>query len=909
MISKSTKWLLWTGSITLLVLAAIAATTAFILPAYVESRLIPRLAKGFGLTPEDASVRRIGWWGADMGPIRFNAGDTPAVTISAIQIDYSPWSLLQGRIKGITLGGLGLDLALTDDGISISMAGMRPPPKSATGRSGPQAMDVQTLLPVKLGRFSILQSQLHVHWNHRRFAIPFEIHLQTHQLADGILKGQTHLSVLGNPIILTADLEQPANRAELTIESQGFVLESLYQLGLIPKEINIAGTTDLEGLVRLELNPLSVTGLSLSGVFQDTRLTMPDGSLHNLAGENGELQPIELAVTGDDLSKLQWRCAPFHIRSPVNVAVGTLQGQWSQKEKGWSLEAAITSLAPIQKMFGSADLKNDVAMNWLVTVHQTDADHPIQFDLRGKGKGPWAASMGEHSISGNMPSIKMTGRVQKGALSADGGLVTRDIRVRLPDGKMEAAAFELSAHLAANPLETGLTATVEALGELSKVKATSGSTAMNIPQISLNVAAHTKPDQPWCLDARLKLANAGIQDRPNSVKASNLSIDLPLRWPDAAGAQKGRLSIDAVQWQKHQVGGLKGTLQQHRQGLKLALRHRSKLFPGMNVYIKGAIDASGGLIELEMPPFEPDAEIDLDRFDPSAAGMKAGGRLAASGTLIIGKAGAKGKALIKLNQGRLRQESKNLSLKGMDITLQIDDVIRMKSAPKQKLRVGQLAFGNLEAQNLDVDFQLEEEQTLFIEKAGIEWSKGKIHTSAIRIVPGKEDYDVTLFCDRLNLAMVLEQLGAARADGEGTVNGRIPILWRNGRLSFDNGFLYSTPGQTGAIQLSGTQALLAGLPPGTPQHTQLDIATEALKDYTYKWAKLNVRSENDMLLLKLQFDGKPNRLLPFAYDQSLGQFKRVSGAGQADFKGISIDLNLRSPLNDIINYKSLLKQQ
>jgi hypothetical protein len=560
-------------------------------------------------------------------------------------------------------------------------------------------------------------------------------------------------------------------------------------------------------------------------------------------------------------------------------------------------------------VFGSADLKNDVKMNWLATVRKTDANHPIQFDLQGKCKGPWAASMGEHAVSGFMPSIKMTGRVQKGALSADGSLVTRNIRVQLPDGKMEGAAFKLSGHLTTNPPETGLAATIEALGELSKAKATSGSTAMHIPQIRLNATAHAKPNHPWLLDARLKLVNADIQDRLNSVKASNLSIDLPLRSPDAAGAKKGRLSIDAIQWQEHQMGGLKGTLQQHRKGLKLALRHRSKLFPGMNVYIKGNIDASGGLIDLEMPPFEPDAEIDLGRFDPSAAGVMAGGRLSAKGTLILGKAGAEGKALVKINRGRLNQELKKLSLKGIDMTLQIDDVIRMKSAPKQKLRVDQLAFGNLEAQNLDVDFQLEGENTLFIEKAGIEWSQGKINTSAIRIVPAKEDYDVTLFCDRLNLAMVLEQLGAARADGEGTVNGRIPILWRNGRLSFDNGFLYSTPGQTGAIQLSGTQALLAGLPPGTPQHTQLDIATEALKDYTYKWAKLNVRSENDILLLKLQFDGKPNRLLPFAYDQSLGQFKRVSGAGQADFKGISIDLNLRSPLNDIINYKALLKQQ
>jgi hypothetical protein len=87
----------------------------------------------------------------------------------------------------------------------------------------------------------------------------------------------------------------------------------------------------------------------------------------------------------------------------------------------------------------------------------------------------------------------------------------------------------------------------------------------------------------------------------------------------------------------------------------------------------------------------------------------------------------------------------------------------------------------------------------------------------------------------------------------------------------------------------------------------LDIATEALKDYTYQWAKLSVQTEDNTLLLKLQFDGKPNRLLPFAYDGKSGQFKRVAGQGLADFKGLSIDLNLRSPLNDILNYKALLK--
>jgi hypothetical protein len=273
--------------------------------------------------------------------------------------------------------------------------------------------------------------------------------------------------------------------------------------------------------------------------------------------------------------------------------------------------------------------------------------------------------------------------------------------------------------------------------------------------------------------------------------------------------------------------------------------------------------------------------------------------------LKLGPGGISGTAHLSVDDGVIRGEAQELALEGIHVNVQMDDLTGLNSAPRQRLKVESIRLGNLAAEKLTVDFQIENAQTIFIEKAALQWCNGTVNTGALRITPSRDDYELTLFCDRLDLAMVLAQLGAAEASGEGAVNGRIPLHWSNGSLTFDKGFLFSTPGKSGTIRLKGGQSLLTALPPGTPQHAQLDIATEALKDYTYKWARLYLESEHQDLLLKLQFDGRPNRLLPFAYDTNLGHFKRVSGEGQADFTGISIDLNFRSPLNEILRYRKI----
>ena len=148
-------------------------------------------------------------------------------------------------------------------------------------------------------------------------------------------------------------------------------------------------------------------------------------------------------------------------------------------------------------------------------------------------------------------------------------------------------------------------------------------------------------------------------------------------------------------------------------------------------------------------------------------------------------------------------------------------------------------------------------------------------------------------------------MGAVTAKGQGTVNGRIPLRFNDGKVSFNDGFLFSTPGDGGTICLTGTEMLTAGVPPDTVQFAQLELAREALKDYNYKWAKLLLTTEGETLLLRMQLDGKPAGPLPFVYKKEFGGFMKVKADSKGSvFQGIGLDVNFRLPLNQILNYSN-----
>ncbi|MCP4673200.1 MAG: carboxylate transporter, partial [Desulfobacula sp.] len=167
---------------------------------------------------------------------------------------------------------------------------------------------------------------------------------------------------------------------------------------------------------------------------------------------------------------------------------------------------------------------------------------------------------------------------------------------------------------------------------------------------------------------------------------------------------------------------------------------------------------------------------------------------------------------------------------------------------------------------------------------------------------------LSLYCDRLELNQLLKQMGAFDAQGSGTLNGRIPVTYSKGNISFDNGFLFSTPGKGGKVIIENSDKIISGIPMDSPQFSQLDLAREALKDFKYKWAKLKLHTREDTLFVNMELDGEPSNVLPFEYSKEFGGFIRVDGSSPGShFQGIKLDINLQLPFNAVLKSGNKLK--
>jgi hypothetical protein len=887
------------------------------LPIYLETRLIPHLSLKAGIDPHEIRVRRIGWRGADLGPMRLGLRGQTVLQVAAAQLDYSLVSLLRGRIDRVVISGVRIEARLNAEGTGI--AGLDDLKSAPTHQAERQAADpnFEKELPISIGRLVIPDGRINAHWGAHSVSVPFKMDLSTAAMEGAATEDHTPLeSITGtmrvgpeaNALHAWGTLNVRTRRMALSFKGQDLDPSALHAFLESTPLNRIMARIDLQADIQGRLEPFELTSLVLESRAEGLELTTPDFALQNTLDDRNRPIPIVARLTMENQGPWQWSVAPFQLNRPAVVHVTRLNGALTLVETGWRSQTQALSIVPAQLLDTSSEpsvaLRQPLAMLWRLTARSADGTS-IEFEIDGSGQGDpkqnrLAIQSGDMVADSAPPSLSVAG-------TYDGRAVQADFESSLADLRLASPGFTVSVpdSLVTGTLGRDQTMRIEATAQLPLVRIVQGTVTARLARTRLDARLTYNDGLQWTLAGEFNLPEGDISDSANDVKVLGLSARLPFIWPLDTQAPAGDLKAGPIWWQAQNMGDIEGHMELLPQGFFAKATHRSKLFPGLNVLFDTRVFNGEALAGVTVPEYVPAAEIDLGRFFKAATGFRANGRIAAQADLIVKGTTVDAQGRIKIDQGTVRHPDSGLALHGIALELRMQDLLSLRSAPAQQLRVASMTFGKINATDLQIDFQLEPSRTLFVEHAGLQWSQGTLQTQAFRLKPELDDVMVTLYCDRLNLAMVLDQLGVAEASGDGTVNGRIPMRWREGQLSFDNGFLYSTPGQTGTIVLQGTDFLLEGLPVGSPQHTQLDIATEALKDYTYQWATLRMETHNADLVLGLQLDGKPNRLLPFAYDPQSGGFVRYKGEGQAEFKGIRIDLNFTTPLNEILDYRSL----
>ncbi|MFK5951796.1 MAG: YdbH domain-containing protein [Desulfobacterium sp.] len=836
-----------------------------------------------GLDSLKVMVRHIGTHGATMGPIRMGNH----MVADGVTVNYSLSSLIQQRPNQINISGMDIRTSLTEDGIAFTdfpflfSSNDAPPPSSPLPHA---ARPMEGLLRHLPSRVNITHSRLGISLNGREISIPFDLSAlipwDKQELSLGF-----HVFPLGQPVHGAVLMNRSGGIKHFELAARGIEYGRFNDL-LHPwfPGVSLQGRGDLiltgegDGSVSLRLSRLSLAG--------PHPVTMRNLVITLVPGDSP-------AVPG----------LPFIF--PLHAL---LNFEWDR------------GAMPALFMSGRFDLTREGA--WQLTLmdqHKKTTEYFFKV-------GDTELSLGR----GSRFQLDASGEGAKGEIRVH--MVANDLMIQnipLPV-KVSHVAVNGSGTFDLSPLGHGLA--MDLTTTLGRVEGENNRFQIHFPGGTLPLGIRVDLRGQPVVSGAIKVKNGRLSHLGrDSLVISGVNMNIPFSWPLGIPGRRGTFSGESLSFNGHPICSLGGEVVHTKQGMNFSGTVHFPFWVPVPTVVKNAgpskttvphinfdmkasfLPPLSSAMELtwDMPPFfltrpmvlksgllSPDVE--LPQFKTT---------LAAQGHMILGKGAPQNHLQLNLTQGELDLVDKELEIKGINATLVFDELPRIRSAPGMVLTMDSLRLNKVVVTDAQFQYTMESMTSFLLEKASFKWCNGTVTTGATRFSSGIDAYHISLFCDRLRFADVLQQVGSFKAEGEGSLNGRIPISWVKGELSFDNGFLYSTPGLGGTIQVSNTEVLTAGIPVNTAQFGQMDLAREALKNYTYKWARVGFNSQGEDLMVKLEFDGSPETNLPFEYQKKLGTFVRVDATSPGShFQGIKLDVNLTLPFNRVMKLGNRLNQ-
>ena len=894
--------------------------TSYLLPDFLESKIISIIKKDTGITDFEIDFHELDLAGANLGSMRIGTPQNPALVIRSIHVDYSPGEIYQKKVKKIVANGVELYCEYKNGQLGLRGFDLKKFLAHLNSSKTENKTSDDHSYPSFPKRIEINNGTLICTLEETTYRIPFEIDIVAEKNAAHILKATARMYPRGQTLKISADIDLAQKRIASQIAAKELDLLRFADVFKHIDGLSIAGFASLEANADMQLAPFKVSSITgrLKGSAID--VSYKNFQFQNRSDKPGNEKALTIDFAGADHQIWKIKLSDFATVAPIAANISDMAGMLERSEDDYRISGNF------KLSFDSAADLTTVSVPLRFT---RPFDLPLKFSVNYGKNGKWRFDLANDDrkqtglrgaafeyeklhITTKFPAVNLTGNGIGGDISAAYNLRVADVHIKSEDVNILCPQIVLKGKTDLIQNEPKTLISIMDL-DLSGTEMILNSFKINLNNLSVGGKLQRDKKGVQEITSMVQFANTDIETAQGDIRLKLIQGTIPLKFPAENSKQKGSVSISAARYQNLNLGTIKVDLRQTASGISFSGKLKNQLIPELAAKFTGESNFWGSndyetsaRFELFYPQTGP--EIDLGKFLPAAEGFTFEGKFLEQGNLIIGKNGLHAAAKSSLSNGKLRHRKNKITVEGIQMTLWIPDLIKMRSAPGQKLKFARASIGDMNIENGDIDFQIESARSVLIEKSHFNWCDGKVDAPAIRFKSGTEDYSLILYCDRLNLAKVLEQFGAASVRAEGELNGRIPIRYHNGQLSFQDGFLFTTPGEPGKIRMTDTEILTAGIPPDTPQYVQLELARKALEDYDYSWAKLNLTTEGDDLLLNMQLDGKPAKSLPFVYRKDIGGFVKVeAGIEGSTFQGIRLDVNFRLPLNKLMQYKELIR--
>jgi hypothetical protein len=892
-------------------LAAGFFSYSFLLPRYIENSVLPGLGDRF-FTPVSGEVYSIGFHGTDLGDIVMGDPRNAAVRIGSVHAVYSPGSLLAKKLETITFNGVTLNLIL--QGNKILLPGIDLESLAGTGTEEKAESQQSAInLPIELESLLILNGLVNIHSENRLIPVSFTLKI-TRQENSGsadlpVYFLEMQLSPPGLQISITGTMDLAGNTVNVAAAADFFDLTCLgFLLGEMQK-IPQFGPGSLSGTAKFRIAPFQLDSAEIEAEIES--LHWPNGpfTIASSSVETGKSVPLNLKIKawGKHINVAAQGAITEPISGVFSLNGSLVNGEDSFSGTGKFLLQTIDTPSLTQNenlrylvIKGNPELAGNFALEmgssgtWQAKLESNTRNK------KGSKPESFQVKLGTNVFETNTLSAALHGKCDAGyqeitvavTLSEFHALLDNTMQIKTPQAKLDVSANQKSG--------------------AGQETITSGSFALSLSdtQFIKNgltgkggiILEGTIPPQVIEKMGSIRAAgnlsanNTVLEDQPSGLKIFPLDIQIPWHWPLSGQEMPGSITAAHIAWKNNELGSFEAEIGLQGAEYSIVGRQTSSLAKGVETSVSGtAVIADSGVqanLSVHIPPTSF-TSLHLGMIDPALKNSYLAGELGLDGAFRYDANGLQGDLSVSLQNGRYEYPQKKYAVDGISVSLQMPFLPELRSASAQNIFFDKGTIGNLVFEDGSIIWHLESADTLFIEESVVRWSGGRIFTNAVRISPGRKDFVISLFCDRLILAEILRQFGITNAEGEGTVSGRVPLIIRNG--------------QGGSVKVAALDLLSAGIPKNTPRFAQVDFAAEALKNFKYNWVKLLLNSAGEDLVMQMHMDGKPMRSLPFTYDTQTGIMQRVDDITKGIDQPIRLDVNFRLPLNRLLGYSGKIQ--